>query len=369
MQNKDTVLFVNGRDSYCFDMLSAGLKDKNILSIKIDYSDYKGATDCGEKVDRWMRENVPVLFRQCAKVRQKQWMKKLKGDGESRSVYGKKLFNAVRRFNPDMIVCADEYALKYTLNARVKEGFYTPVAMVITDYVLDCRKADKRADYFIVENETVKMGLKELGIGSERVFVAGMPVKSGIRIRENAKEFYGLDKNPVIVITGGIRAEKGLVRITQRLTGRFGNGNFFVLCGDNEKVFRQVSALKVDVDSIRVLKKTDDLGTVYSAADVVVAQAGARTMREAMCFDVPVVAVDRRLSPSSNSYLKDAGAVVPATENTVAEETERLLNDAEEREVVTSAAKKLLDGEPNEKILRVLSEIIADKREQSDQKN
>ena len=167
--------------------------------------------------------------------------------------------------------------------------------------------------------------------------------------RENAREILGFSSDkPVVAVIGGSQGSRAI------------NDTFreaLPLLRENQDIhiFWQTGQYQYEAlrdfaqDNITIVPFTDKMGAVYSAADLIISRAGAMTLSEitacgkpSLLIPFPDAAADHQTKNAESLAEKGAAKVIPEVELTsdkLAEETGRLLADAELLGKMANAAR------------------------------
>ena len=249
-----------------------------------------------------------------------------------------KAFIIVRKFNPNIAVGVGGYASGPTLKMAGLMGITTAIQEQnsfagVTNRIL----ASKASRIFVAYDGMDKFFPKD------RIMLTGNPVRKDIAIKdittEEAKAKLGLDHNKkTILIFGGSLGARTLNESVAGYAAELRSRN-------DLQVYWQVGKLYYDefkksevakLPNITLVPFIDDMKTVYAAADIIVARAGALTISELTIVGKPSILV-----PSPNvaedHQTKNAEALV-------SKRAAIMISDADSRRSLIPAALELLEN-------------------------
>lgn len=149
----------------------------------------------------------------------------------------------------------------------------------------------------LLEKKVVKIFLsfeesKKYFKDKEKLVVAGNPIRVDIvkTNKDEAKRSFGLDiaKKTLVIVGGslGARTINESIKNNLKSLTEFG---IDILWQTGELYFNTYSSLQNE--SIKVVKYFDDIALAYSAADLIIARAGATTIAEVAYLGLPVIFV------------------------------------------------------------------------------
>ncbi len=167
--------------------------------------------------------------------------------------------------------------------------------------------------------------------------------------RENAREILGFSSDkPVVAIIGGSQGSRAI-------NDAFREALPLLRENQDIHIFWQTGQYQYEAlrdfaqDNITIVPFTDKMGAVYSAADLIISRAGAMTLSEitacgkpSLLIPFPGAAADHQTKNAESLAEKGAAKVIPEVELTsdkLAEETGRLLADAELLGKMANAAR------------------------------
>src|SRR5699024_2557395 len=146
----------------------------------------------------------------------------------------RKMKRLIRDTKPDIVICT--HALPSYLIAHLKKkNEWTGIAVnVYTDYFINRLWGKAEIDYHFVPSPCMETELQ--GVRSRQIVAAGIPVHPLLRVEK--KERKKTDRYSVL-ISGGNMGTGSIRRLLERIRPS-GIITYKVLCGKNEKLYRQV---------------------------------------------------------------------------------------------------------------------------------
>ena len=200
-------------------------------------------------------------------------------------------------------------------------------------------------------------------LDNARVIFTGNPVRK-LKRYENPKKFVGIPENQkVVLVVGGSQGARSLTEKAIETARILKDVFFFIQCGKrNLEYFEKIGLVGTNY---KIEPFMNDMGLMYSLADVVVSRAGAGTIFEVMSFGIPLILVPLEIArghqiENARSLVRRCAAIM-LRENTLtpgelAEEIEKLLKNEELRNKMINAQKNFAPANPEEKILQTILE-------------
>ena len=233
-------------------------------------------------------------------------------------------------------------------------------------------KANRLAGRFVHQ---VAVGLADCGkfFDGKPVTVTGTPIRAALRAGKcaDARARLGLRADqPTVLVMGGSQGahaiNEGIACALPWLEGRQEQVQFVHLSGAREEGFvREV--YEKNGYAARVLGFCHEMSVAYSAADLVIARAGAATLAEIAAFELPSILVPYPHATGNHQWhnaqvFRTAGAARVFCQrelesNTHAERGERLavaiselLDQRQQRQTMSAAARALARADATERI-------------------
>lgn len=196
------------------------------------------------------------------------------------------------------------------------------------------RLLEKKAHEIHLAFEDSKKYFRE----KDKIKVTGNPVRPNLKIidKREALSFFGLNENKkTLFVTGGSGGAKSINRAVAAVVNKLVAENIQLLWQTGKNYFEQYE--KYESDSVKVMQFIDDISKAYSAADLVLARAGATTIAEVSLLGVPVIFVP---SPNvaANHQFKNAESL--QTDNAA-----ELIKDSSLEERLFDKIKSLINNQ------------------------
>lgn len=187
------------------------------------------------------------------------------------------------------------------------------------------RLLEKKADKIYISFEDSKKYFR----CTEKLLLYGNPLRINIKKSDKitAKNLFGISNtNPTLVILGGSLGAKTINTVIENNIEKIKAENINIIwqCGGN--YYEKYS--KYNCDTIKVFAFINNMGEAYSAADLIIARAGATTIAEAAFLGLPVVFIPSPNVTDDHQYknaksLADKGGAIVIRDN---EAEEKLLD-------------------------------------------
>lgn len=230
-----------------------------------------------------------------------------KGAGD----YERGLISRAEDFEPDVVVSTYNLAAQALGRLRARDELAVPVISYVTDPGAHPYWVAPKVDHYAAPLAETAAGLREFG--ADPVTVCAPLVYVPAVDRDDARTRWRLPADQRIVLVNGGSWGVGSAAETAALIGRVDGLLPVVLCGRSEQLRREVKAQP----GCRAVPWTDDMASLFAAADVVVDNAGGTTCWEALAVDRPVV-LHRAIpghGPLNARTLVDAGLATWAQED------------------------------------------------------
>ncbi|UZJ77914.1 MGDG synthase family glycosyltransferase [Fictibacillus sp. KU28468] len=268
------------------DMLK--IRKKDIVLKKVDLLSYmnvsleKMVTGTYLKWIKLMPGTYDLIYKNCTY----STMRKVHSFKGYEILFLKKMEKLLYDEQPDVIICTHSIP-SYLVSALKRKGkCRVPVMNVYTDFFINDVWGRGEIDYHFVPNRDMKVKLvTEHHIRQENIIVSGIPVheqftKSTKRTNDNRRR--------KILISGG---SSGLGDIYELITaaGPTGAFDYFVLCGNNRKLYEKISQLDADhIHPLPYISSRKEMNEWYDRVDALVTKPGGITVSEALQKSLPI---------------------------------------------------------------------------------
>lgn len=205
----------------------------------------------------------------------------------------RRVYNIIRRFNPDVILCSDPTLLnKVCKAAHNAKLINSAITALITDYALDKRFINYRVDKYFVQNQGVANKLHSYGIDEEKIEVVGTPIKLENIQKHNRielKKELGIANDYLnIVIIGGRYGNSKIKDVFTAMMELNSDVNTIVYTTNSVSLNKYCTLLaksKLKEKSTFLVEYLDDISKLYELADVIITCPTASTTYEVMCVN------------------------------------------------------------------------------------
>lgn len=294
------------------------------------YGAEKAATRRRKNRERLI-QSIPTFYRRVKTmghvftVKSKNKIDRRRALSNKLSGSARKIYNAVLRFAPDVIVVTTPRLMHETIIAKKRTRFKYPVIGLSEKFTFDKAFYNMSADGYIVENVDMKNQLTAMGYSSGRVHVMGFPIEENVPDVDyvfKLKEHLGLNLNPTVYLSGGAIGSKELMPVFELLLDQGDIINLIVNCGKNENLYSAMLReterrnsqnvklyLNVDEGAEDTLLASDCLITIYDGS----------LIYRAFLLGIPVVAFAPDTgaeNPTLNTLWKNNSCTLPTTTTT-----------------------------------------------------
>jgi UDP-N-acetylglucosamine--N-acetylmuramyl-(pentapeptide) pyrophosphoryl-undecaprenol N-acetylglucosamine transferase len=180
------------------------------------------------------------------------------------------------------------------------------------------------------------------------VFVTGAPITSpDPGLRSGARERFGLDQRPVLLVTGGSQGSLALNQVVASWVEGGGSRDLQVLWATGPLTWERFRHLHAP-PGVQVFDFLDPIAPAYAAADLAVTRAGSMTLAELCAWGIPAVLVPLPTSAADHQTrnartLAEAGGAVlllqrDLTPHRLGAEVLRIATDPNVRATLSRAA-------------------------------
>jgi UDP-N-acetylglucosamine--N-acetylmuramyl-(pentapeptide) pyrophosphoryl-undecaprenol N-acetylglucosamine transferase len=134
-----------------------------------------------------------------------------------------------------------------------------------------------------------------------------------IRDKDAARKLFSLENKKTVLVVGGSLGAKSINEAVKNMIDKFENEDLQLIWQTGPNYFEEYKNLSTF--KIKVIPFIDNMSAAYSAADLIIARAGATTVAETAFLGLPVIFVPSSNVAADHQYknaksLEDAGAAV-----------------------------------------------------------
>ena len=269
-----------------------------------------------------------------------------------------KLYDYIVEHKFDRIVCFHPLASQMLSKARRDhpELKQIPTYLIATDYVASPGVGESNVDVFITPHADVENEFIVRGVSKAKIVPIGIPINPAFaRLPEKseARRMLNLEENDKVLLLMCGSMGCGLFdKLAEKLISNIpDNTTLVIVCGRNEKLYRNLLPLSSKNDNIKLLGFTDKMALYMRAADLYVTKPGGLSSTEAACVALPMVMVNAVAGCETynlNFFISRECAVTADTVDGLVRETVSLLYDDAR---LSQMSKRLSDSfDPNQTV-------------------
>ena len=289
------------------------------------------------------------------------------------SVAGKESAEIINSFKPDAVIGTGGYVCYPVLKTARKKGI--PTVMHESNAVpgLTAKMLSGIVDKMLVAFPDTEKQYKK----PENVVYTGTPIRGSFSelSKEEAKEKLGIsNKKLVVSFWGSLGASKMNAMMDDFISLNSNEGSFFHIHatggGDSgkEKMVGRLEDKNVAVKNTDIRPYIDDMGTVMTAADVILCRSGASTLAEISALGRPSVLVpspyvtNNHQEKNARAVEREGGAIVLCEEECTGkklyEAVISILSDESKAIKMAKCSEKLGVKDATEKIRNIIVDLI-----------
>ncbi len=210
-----------------------------------------------------------------------------------------KLYDYIVEHRFDRIVCFHPLAAQMLSKAKRDhpELKQIPTYLIATDYVASPGVGESNVDVFIIPHADVEHEFIRRGVSKAKIVPIGIPINpafSRLPEKSEARSALGLsDNGKMVLLMCGSMGCGPIEKLAEQLTDAMpADTTLVIVCGNNEKLYRNLLPLSSKKDNVRVLGFTDKMALYMRAADLYVTKPGGLSSTEAACVGLPMVMVN-----------------------------------------------------------------------------
>lgn len=186
----------------------------------------------------------------------------------------KSVHKLIKKYNPDIIVCAYPYKIKTNI----------PILMMVTDYDIAPSWICNEGEHYLISSEKIKKTLINKNIEEEKIFYTGIPIDDKFYNEENNESV----KN--ILFNLGARGQFKLKNIISNIDNlKKYDFNITIICGKNEKLFNKLNKLYENKKNITIYPYVNNIEQIIKDNDIVITKAGGISISENIVAQKPMI--------------------------------------------------------------------------------
>lgn len=206
-----------------------------------------------------------------------------------------KLYGAITQKHYDGVVCVHPFAGVMITEVKKSWDLPIPTMLVATDYTCSPTVEQCDVDAFCVPHIGVQEEFTQAGIGTEKQFLCGIPVRQVFyepAQRAQARAELGLpQEGTVVLVMCGSMGLGPIQSIAIKTLEQMPEDSVMVaVCARNEKLREEMEA--VDDDRLRVLGYIDNFPRYLEASDLLLTKPGGLSSTEAANKHIPMVFIN-----------------------------------------------------------------------------
>lgn len=277
-----------------------------------------------------------------------------------------KVFEAIERFKPDVIVAGEVAGCEMAVIARQLGITQAPIINVITDYEAEPIWVKVEVDVYIVPDENVRAEMIEWGAPRERIEISGIPVdpafdqSPGIRAAQ-------VNCEPIVLLMGGGMGPTRMDEVARQLGESNVPMHIVAVTGHDKRARRKLEGLNVNTPvTLQVLGWTEDVATLMQTASILVTKPGGLTIAEAALCSLPTVFFDPIPGAEfvNAKRMVDVGAaLISKGASETASMVVELLRNESSRRAMSFRASKLARPNARKEIAQVILDLATPAKE------
>ncbi|WP_042222485.1 MGDG synthase family glycosyltransferase [Oceanobacillus manasiensis] len=186
--------------------------------------------------------------------------------------------------DPSLLFCTHALPSNMASVLKQKGKLNAIIVNVYTDFFVNRVWGIDGIDYHLVPSLTVKNFLIRLGVDGERIYITGIPVHS---VFKEANSIQKEEGNYTVLVTGGNMGAGSLENLLPQKKNA--SIRYFILCGNNEKLFKRLSARKNEqLIPIPYINNKQEMNALYNKVDAVLTKPGGVTISECLIKQKPI---------------------------------------------------------------------------------
>jgi processive 1,2-diacylglycerol beta-glucosyltransferase len=277
-----------------------------------------------------------------------------------------KVFEAIERFKPDVIVAGEVAGCEMAVIARRLGITQAPIVNVITDYEAEPIWVKPEVDVYVVPDENVRAEMIGWGAPEERIEMSGIPIdpsfdpSPGIRAAQDHGE-------PIVLLMGGGMGPTRMDEVARQLGESNVPMHIVAVTGHDQRARRKLEGLNVNTPvTLQVLGWTEDVPALMHTASILVTKPGGLTIAEAALCSLPTVFFDPIPGAefvNAKQMVDAGGALISKGASETASMVVKLLRNEPSRRAMSLRAHKLARPNARKEIAQVVLDLATPAKE------
>lgn len=274
-----------------------------------------------------------------------------------------RLYAHIQRGNYDTVICTHVFS-GLLLRETMKEfKMALKTAFVGTDYTCSPGTAKSTLDRYFIPAESLTEEFTGQGVPAEKIVSSGIPVRKEFyekRDKAEAKQILGIgpDHMHLMMMCGSMGCGP-LRKLTELLSlGMDETMELSIICGTNEKLFKELLAEYGDRPNIHIHGFQKDISLFMDSADLYLTKPGGLSTTEAAVKNLPMVFIDAVAGCEEynlNYFVSLRGAAMADSTEDLARLCLDLLKDKARLSQMEKALQKLPHANAAQQICRTLA--------------
>ncbi len=279
-------------------------------------------------------------------------------------ICGKKLFEFIESFSPDVIVSTHVFATVVLNIHEKKHRIDSKIISIVTDFTVHPMWEQTTSDYYIIASENLTpVALKKLGT-AENVLPLGIPIKEEFSqkvSKQEARETLGLkDKFTVLIMMGSMGYANATVDLVNQLDTLDDDFSIVAVCGNNKSLKEKLDTLSTKKD-LTVYGFCDNVSLLMDSCDCIVTKPGGLSTSEAMAKGIPIILANPIPGQEERNleFMQSNGVAIGLSDEfTVDKAIYELIHNPDVKEKLIENIKRLAKPYSTRDLAELIYEII-----------
>ena len=277
-----------------------------------------------------------------------------------------KLYEYIVEHNFDRIVCFHPFAAQMLTKVfrDHPDLRQIPSYLIATDYTASPGAGESKVDVYITPHRDVEHEFVRRGVPKAKIIPVGIPINpayTSLPTREQARDMLELSQDDrVVILMSGSMGCGPIAKIAGMLTAQMsGDTTLVIICGRNEKLYKDLTPMASKNEKVRLLGFTDKLPMYMSAADLMLSKPGGLSSTEAACARLPMVIIDAVAGCETynlNFFVNNGFSVTANTPEGIVRETLALLYDDERLSAIREKLRENFSSDTAYRIYDIVRE-------------